>query len=288
VRCFVTIVMLLVGACDQVFDLSGRQPIDAPGPPADAVDAPRDASPTFGAVTAVTLTCPLNRTSGDVTLDRSETLFIYICTNASATDSDIYEAPVIDPTLGGAPTVVLMTAGIEGSPELSPDGLDLYFLTFSVPGIGVIERLVRTTLGSPFVATPPGGGLNTVADERPGSPNDTTTRMVISRGDKLVELRNEGTWMVVPTTSAIAVPGLSVYVNPHLSADGLTLVFAAGAGTNPKDLYVARRTLITDAWDAVAPITELNTAQNETDPWLSADGLRIYFARSNVVLVARK
>lgn len=66
---------------------------------------------------------------------------------------------------------------------------------------------------------------------------------------------------------------------PTLSADGLTLMFAAENG-GTEDLYVATRSVLGTAFGAVSKLpttNSLNTSANEGTPWLSADGLRLYF-----------
>ncbi|HWO11720.1 MAG TPA: hypothetical protein VNN80_19635, partial [Polyangiaceae bacterium] len=67
---------------------------------------------------------------------------------------------------------------------------------------------------------------------------------------------------------------------PFLTSDGLSLYFyserAGGAGA--RDLYVATRPSSADAFGDVTPLTSLNGAELDYLPWLSADGLTIYFA----------
>ena len=88
----------------------------------------------------------------------------------------------------------------------------------------------------------------------------------------------------MPTTTAFQP--MRSPINPQLSPDGRTLVFAAtGRGL---DLFVAERTAIGALWALATPIAEVNTDGDETDPWLSADGRRLYFTRDDVVFLGRK
>jgi Tol biopolymer transport system component len=63
---------------------------------------------------------------------------------------------------------------------------------------------------------------------------------------------------------------------PGLSTDGLTLYFSSST-TSTEDLYSATRTDRGSAFTAAVALTTLNTVSNEGSPWLSVDGLRLYF-----------
>lgn len=47
------------------------------------------------------------------------------------------------------------------------------------------------------------------------------------------------------------------------------------------DLYISRRATATDSWPAAVPIMELNTTASELRPSVAADGLTLYFSRSD-------
>lgn len=86
-----------------------------------------------------------------------------------------------------------------------------------------------------------------------------------------------------------------------LSPDGLTLYFASDRGTAGWDSYRASRSSLTGDFGKPVPQAEINTestttaftrsmfspvqgvntAANEYDPWVSPDGLRLYFFRSD-------
>jgi hypothetical protein len=285
VRRFLLLAIALTGGCDRVFGLEGRTPPDVALPPdasLAAVDAPLDASDRFGDVSVVALQCPSTRAAGDISLDLAETTFFYAC--ATPTEANIYSAARTDDATGGPPTEIVATIANEGSPEVSPSGLEIYFLTFTAASIGKIDLVTRTSVGAPWVPVTPASGLNTLGDDRPGSTDSTNAYIVISRAGVLHELHYAtGIWVDLGTIHPSTPAGA---VNPHLSADGLTLVFAAG-GT-AKDLYVAQRAALGGVWGVPVAITEVNTSTDEADPWLSADGRRLYFARGGLVVVARK
>ncbi len=274
---------LATGACDRVLGLEPRSAPDGPPPPADA---PPDAHPTFGAVAPVTLECPVGRSPLGVTLDELERRFVYGC---GAVESDIYEAQVVTPLTGGAPTAVVISPEDEGSPELSPGGISVYYLVPTM-GFGRIDLKQRAAIEQPWGPPLDPDGLNTIADDRPGPPDATGTHFVITRGPPpgsvLVEVARDGdgAWREIPTTAAFQ-PVRSP-INPQLSPDGRTLVFAAtGQGY---DLFVAQRAALGGPWAPATQIAEVNTSGDETDPWLSVDGRRLYFTRDGAVLLGRK
>jgi Tol biopolymer transport system component len=67
--------------------------------------------------------------------------------------------------------------------------------------------------------------------------------------------------------------------DPALFSDGSALVFASRRLTQggTADLFQAIRPDEASPFASLAPITELNTAYTEEDPWLSQDGKHILF-----------
>jgi hypothetical protein len=69
---------------------------------------------------------------------------------------------------------------------------------------------------------------------------------------------------------------------PTLTRDALDIVYgshAVASGQLP-DLMSARWNAAATSWDPPSPISELNTIESEDTPWLSEDGLRLFFASS--------
>jgi hypothetical protein len=68
---------------------------------------------------------------------------------------------------------------------------------------------------------------------------------------------------------------------PHLSADQLTIYFASNrpGGSGGFDIYRSTRSNTSVDFPPATPVTELNSVEDERDPWLSADGRLILFAR---------
>lgn len=70
---------------------------------------------------------------------------------------------------------------------------------------------------------------------------------------------------------------------PHLSADGLRLYFSSTrpGGSGGEDLWVATRATLSQGFAPPVPVPGVNSADEESDLWLSADELTIVFERTD-------
>jgi len=129
------------------------------------------------------------------------------------------------------------TAGSEFSPTLSADELELY-----------------------FHANPDGGG---------GLGSDD---IWIARRSSL-DLPF-GTAALVMEVSSVDADGA-----PFLSHDGLTLVLSSSrpGGVGSNDIWLATRASPGGAFSEPVNVTTVNSGESETGPFLSADGLTLYF-----------
>lgn len=122
----------------------------------------------------------------------------------------------------------------EGCPELTDDGLEIFWHDTEPAGIGGSDvwTAVRASTLQPF-----------------------GPRMLVTSVNTTF---NEG--------------------GPSLSFDGLELYFSSErAGLNKGDLYVARRASRTAPFEAPQRIAEVDSTEYESSPFLSADGLTLYF-----------
>ncbi len=69
--------------------------------------------------------------------------------------------------------------------------------------------------------------------------------------------------------------------NPSLTADGLVLVFNSGrpGGMGEGDIWYATRSDTGQPFSNPQPVPGVNTAEIDADPFVSADGCTLYFAR---------
>jgi hypothetical protein len=65
---------------------------------------------------------------------------------------------------------------------------------------------------------------------------------------------------------------------PNVSRDGTEIVFASTRGGN-MDIWTATLDVATGHWSTPVPVAAVNTADPETRPSLSGDGVRLYFGR---------
>ncbi len=77
-----------------------------------------------------------------------------------------------------------------------------------------------------------------------------------------------------------AAVNASVEGTPRLAPDGLTLYFYSerAGGLGGRDIYRAQRSAPGAAFDVVTNLTEINSAGMDHLPWVSADGLSMYFS----------
>jgi hypothetical protein len=172
-------------------------------------------------------------------------------------------------------------------PELGADGTTIYYAESA--GAAAETDIAIASRSSPTATDWKGQipltNLNGPLYDYPGGPTADELRMIVLRSDPttgaatLVELaRGAGEWLEVPTSMTL----INMHEQPNnaqLSPDGLRVVFSSfEEGTS--DLYVASRATLVDTFINITPLFELNTVEaNESDPWLSADGDRLYFSR---------
>jgi Tol biopolymer transport system component len=77
---------------------------------------------------------------------------------------------------------------------------------------------------------------------------------------------------------------------PHISPDGRTLVFTSRrtGGMGDNDLWQATRSERTDAFGTPTHLGAINSAVSDSSPWLSADGLRLYFSSARVAAASQE
>lgn len=159
-----------------------------------------------------------------------------------------------------------------------------------VPTTGGTTALAATLGGassrSVTTAAPPpeAGGLSSALGGSGGSPNARETTQA-----------NEPRTSTPPSTSSGGTPckgggfqrpqpidGLLPegyeYFSPSLSADGLSLYFAASkSGEEGDDLYVSTRESRTAEFPSAVALEPINTGRSDGSPSISRDGLTLYF-----------
>jgi hypothetical protein len=232
--------------------------------PAPAVDAAPPLS--WGAPTPL---CPASVADDDdpsLTADRLELVFnreedVYTTTRASLF------APWSTPAL----VAELSTASFETTPEISGDGLTIYFASDRTGDLDiyVATRALRSAAWGTAMKIDTLD--STTAD---GAAYITADRLIAVIGtDRKANTDHDLYWSErtdpsVPWPAPVELAQLNSPVSdwsPMLSADKLTL------------LYVSRRESLGDPFGSPDPIEELNTDADEADPWLSPDGHHLVF-----------
>lgn len=247
--------------------------------PGDAArDDAADATPLgpWGAPSALPIT-PVADDDPSATGDLLELYFnraedIYVVTRASTADP------------WGTPAAVaeLNSTAAETTPEVSYDGLTIYFASARTPTLGgndiwMATRASRAAAWGTPVHVPE---LSSAAAEGAPVMADATTILIdTDRAGTLDIFIATRASSADPWDTPIVIPELSGAEsegNPVLDADKLTIYFDSNR-TGNSELYVATRMSPAAAFGTPAPVTELNSTDSDTDPWLSPDGRTMYF-----------
>ena len=261
--------------------------IGDPKPPPYRFDAPRllaELDTTTYANQNPTLT-------GDV-------LDIYFTSNRGDTAADVWTAHRASRSDPFEPPMLVAEASsplYETSPAISVDGLSLYVGSDRDGTTGGLDIWVatRSDRNAPWSALENLTALNSTMNDIPRPPGQHGLVMpMASERDVTGGYR---TFLAVrpdvnqPFDAMVLVAGLvggDTLADAFLSDDGLTMFYAAAAGGAKPDMYVAWRASTADRFSLPTPLTDLNTAADERDPWLSPDGTLFYFTsdRGNGVL----
>jgi Tol biopolymer transport system component len=244
------------------------------------------------------LSHPLTDDDPTITGDGLELYFASERGGAATGYADIYvssRATTFSAWSAPTPVAELNSVDEDQSPGITADGLTIYFssrrATASIPGgsanTWVATRPDRTSAWSaPQLVLE----VSSTMDEFEPQPDASNTSLVfyrqINSTDRDIFLstraNTSATWSTPAPIAEINTIGIER--SPFLSADGLTIWFSSdrpsttGSGIN--DIYVAKRTTTSVAFDAPVPEDELNSADDDDDPSLTSDARIIVFTRS--------
>src|ERR1041385_2596536 len=133
--------------------------------------------------------------------------------------------------------------------------------------------LVLTSCGFPH------GSLSQAAGDGPGAQDDGPAAIDDAPIDQSTQITPKdapadsigmGMW----TNIATVLPGAPVGDDdPTLTSDLLELYF-----NRSSDIYVSRRSKVSDPWGAPSLVTELSSASGETTPEITSNGLTIFIS----------
>ena len=203
------------------------------------------------------------------------------------TVNDQWETPAI--------VTEVSTAAKETSPEVSPDGLTLYFASDAAGGPGGYDIWIskRVSRSAPWGTATLVSELNSAEDEKAVTPGEDSDLIVLASARVVAQdydlymstKQGSGQWT---TPSLIAnVNSTTKDSGPMLSANRLSLYFYTDRN-GPDELMVATRTDTDAEFSAPVEISELNGAEDDANPWISPDGATLYFSRNNALFKASR
>jgi hypothetical protein len=209
---------------------------------------------------------------------------------AGSLDYDIWRSvrPTPEDAWGPAERVEeLCSAAYDASPEVSFDGLVLYFSSSRAGGVGGVDLYVSTRAsrseawGAPSLVAE----LSSTGDEWAPAASADHTSIVITRSTEGRSLDLFGAWRASadqPWSAPVPLDSFASEVyeaDAHLDAPGTSMLFAAELpGGDGRDIYRAERGSPVDPFGAPERLDEVSSPEIDEDPWLSPDGRVLVFS----------
>ncbi len=183
----------------------------------------------------------------------------------------------------------LCSEEMDTSTAVSGDGLSIWFGSARAGGLGDVDIWVaqRASRGVPWAAPVNAAAINTAHHDIPRPPALAGTVLLVS-SDRAAPGAQDDVYLAArtdtqrdfeaPEPGAQLRVGALVLNDPFLTNDGLTLFFSSDSVTGNADLFVAYRPALEAAFTSYSALNELNSSSAEHDPFLTADGSRLYFA----------
>jgi Tol biopolymer transport system component len=196
-----------------------------------------------------------------------------------ATTEDVWGAP--------QPVAALNSTAIDDDPDISADGLEIYFSSYRFGGTGASEvwRSTRASRAEPFDPPIVVAELNsTVSDWAPAVTPDGLALVLHSRrGDNIDLYLSTRTDVGQPWSTPVPVAEVnspSIDSDAFLAADRLNLYFSSrrSGGQGNSDLYLASRATTDEPFGTPGAIREISGASNDSDPMLTLDQRNLFFS----------
>ena len=197
----------------------------------------------------------------------------------------------------------LSTDAKETAPEVSPDGLTIYFASDSTigsagnPSAGMIDIWVatRSTRSEPWRAPSRVDSLDTAQNDKNATPLGDSNVIVLAsdrdgHGYDLYTSSKQGAGPWAPPIPIANQNTPFKEAGPILSADQLTLYFYSDrAATHTDDLYQATRLNKDLEFSPPTLIDQLSSPdKQEANPWVAPGGQYIVFSRDNTLYEATR
>jgi Tol biopolymer transport system component len=180
------------------------------------------------------------------------------------------------------------SARFEGGPDLSADGLTLYFTSDRDGNSDLFVATRRTTADRFGAAESVGAAVNTPSFE--AAPSISADGLSLYFESDRPGSREDDIWVATRPTPSRAfgapanlgslVNSAAVDAHPEISEDGLSLYFSSyrDGGRGGSDIWVSRRSSTDQPFGAPAPLTSVNSSGFDGEPSISADGRALFFA----------
>ena len=173
----------------------------------------------------------------------------------------------------------------DDDPTLSADLLEIYFDS-NRGGSGDIWTSTRPTVSDAWAPPTRVAELSTADSETTPmlAPDGLTIYIASSRPGGLGNSsiwRSTRTTRTAPWTAPVYVAALDSVDSdnaPTVDAAMLHMLFSSQRAGGASDLYKSSRATPTSNWDPPTPVTELNTADSDSNPHLSPNGLVLTFS----------
>ncbi len=179
-----------------------------------------------------------------------------------------------------------LSRNAERDPEISGDGLrmGLSSIRAGAPNHNDLYEATRPRRNAPWSLPFVVAELSTPNSECCGTTDDKSELMIFvsdAAGSlDLYEARRDHLGAAWGDAQPLAeLNGPADDSNPHLRAAGLVVLFDSDRSEEgARDLYIATRTSLSAPFEPPILLSDVNTASDERDGWLSADGRHLYFS----------
>jgi hypothetical protein len=191
---------------------------------------------------------------------------------------------------------------LQSSPAIAPDGLTLWLASNGTNNAGDLDiweskRKSRTSSWSSPVNC---AALNSSQDDLPRPPGNhglimpmsSTRNMPLGREYEIffASRPNADTEFGPPVEAPeLPHPPAKSSSDPFLTADGLTLFYSNVPVNDPGgdggDIMLAEHIGWGEPFSGAGPIAGINSSRKDSDPWLSPDGLTLYFVSNRFAVL---
>ncbi len=178
----------------------------------------------------------------------------------------------------GTPTLVTALADIDADnedPSMTGDSLELYFMS-NRNGTGDIWVSLRSSPDAGWGAPQPVMELNTDG----GVSLDGLTMWFSRSGAIWVTTRGARGQPWSPPSPVSELNKVGSQLDPAVDESSLLMFFASNRADAGYDLYSSSRPNTMATWGDPAPITGVNSASDDLDPFVGSYGLQVWFASS--------